>query len=368
MSQLLQNIATTISVGQFIDWADGKTLLTDNDAFDPSLISAVLYKNGVGQALTLAKSGSNAINLFGNNDGMASLVLTGLNVNTSGTLQISFSNAIIDGISSDYILPFSVSYDVNPYGHSIQHETIALDVSGADDFYPRITAIGANDGEISLTVEGDGAITVYGRQAGSYAWQVVGSAANDSSPVVIADLTAATMYEFYVTDESATPQPSNIVAFYLHDPSMPTVVEVEKWAAGRLAMLGVFKTADQWKHQLSATEGGLSNLDKYAPCAFVGEQPVQDVDREGGMALNHKVVLVVLLAQQSVKEGGAARLGNATTIGTAELRVLVIAALEKQCPGGNLGVGDFYYKGAQEIIDIPKQHGVKMLFEAERFV
>jgi hypothetical protein len=125
MSELVQNTAVTISVGQFVDWADGKTLLTANADFDPTKITAILYKNGVGAAITLAKTGVNAINLSGLNDGMATLTLTAGNVDTLGTVQISFANTLTAGVSSDYILPFTAEYDVVTALTEIARQTIS---------------------------------------------------------------------------------------------------------------------------------------------------------------------------------------------------------------------------------------------------
>jgi len=230
---------------------------------------------------------------------------------------------------------------------------------------PAITAITEASGIVTLTVSAEGTVDIYSRPAGTSVW-ALSAEAQAAGAIAIEGLTAGATYEFYAieTYDGEILPPSNLVYIYLHNSALPTVAEVERWAVGVLLALGVFKTVAVWKHQLSADAGGLTNLDKHAPCAFVGEQPTMNAEREGGYILNRKIVLVIIVAQKTLTDGGAARVGDDTILGTEELRSLVIAALDKQNPGGGLGVDDFYYTGAEEIIDTPKQHGVKMVFEA----
>jgi hypothetical protein len=237
---------------------------------------------------------------------------------------------------------------------------------------PVITAITEASGVVTLTItQADAApVDVYSRAAGAAPWTLRASNQAVASPIAIAGLTAGTTYEFYAVaiKEEVSSAPSNILYIYLHDSNLPTVSEIELAAAGVLNLLGVFKTAARWLHQLSATEGGLTNLDKHGPCAFVGEQPSMNIEREGGFTLDRKITLVVILAQKSMTNGGEARTGDATTVGTQELRTLVIAALDRWHPGAGFDCDEFFYKGAEEIIDTPKQHGVKLVFEAKWLV
>jgi hypothetical protein len=103
---LIQGVATTIPVGLMKSFLDGKTLLTDNDAFDPTDIVCELVKSdGTSTTLTLTKTGdTNNINLTG--QGLASFVLTAANLDTTGFLRLSFTNAIKEGTLTDKILPF----------------------------------------------------------------------------------------------------------------------------------------------------------------------------------------------------------------------------------------------------------------------
>jgi hypothetical protein len=111
MEFLRQNTAATIIIG-LVDWADGKTLPIDNDTFDPSKLQCVIYKNGTGSALSIAKTGDNAINLSSLNDGMATLTLTVGNTDTAGRLKIIISNLVTDGLESEYMLRSVADFEV----------------------------------------------------------------------------------------------------------------------------------------------------------------------------------------------------------------------------------------------------------------
>ena len=231
---------------------------------------------------------------------------------------------------------------------------------------PVITVITEASGVVTLTLTGAGALDIYSRVAGAAAWTL--SKTNQAAgAVAISGLTTGTTYEFYAkaVSDGVSSAPSNLVYIYLHDSDLPTVSEIELAAAGVLNELGVFKTATRWKHQISADAGGLTNLDKHAPCVFVGEQPSMNIEREGGYTLDRKITLVIIIAQKTLTDGGEARTGDASIVGTQELRTLVIAALDGWHPGTGFTCDSFYYKGAEEIIDTPKQHGVKLVFEAK---
>lgn len=142
MRYLRRNTSVSLYVGHFIDWADGKTLLADNETFDPDKISCDLVKDSVGvistgqyltrgirigamgrmfgnfgrvavelNPISLSKTGgSNNINLIGN--GLATLDLAATDVDVAGQLRISFTNAVIDGYPSELILPFTEDFVV----------------------------------------------------------------------------------------------------------------------------------------------------------------------------------------------------------------------------------------------------------------
>jgi hypothetical protein len=147
------------------------------------------------------------------------------------------------------------------------------------------------------------------------------------------------------------------------DSDLPTIINVERWAVYQLAAAGVFRTVDVWKHQVAASQGGMESFDRFAPFAFVGEDPTSP-SREGGYDLNRKIRLVILVGQKSAADG-AARIGDADTVGTAELRDIVIAALDNANPGEGLSCDDFYYVGCTEVIDGPRRHAVELIFEAQ---
>jgi len=106
MRYLRQNTAVTIVVGLFVDYSDGKTLLRDNDEFDPTDIVCELVKGNSSSELTLSKTGGdNDINLTGK--GLATLELTAGNVATLGQLRLSFTDAIVDSFPTETILAFN---------------------------------------------------------------------------------------------------------------------------------------------------------------------------------------------------------------------------------------------------------------------
>jgi hypothetical protein len=148
---------------------------------------------------------------------------------------------------------------------------------------------------------------------------------------------------------------------FVEDPDAPAIVNVENYAVAALAALGLFKTVAVWKHQISADKGGVEAFDKYAPFAFVGEQPVSP-EREGGYDCNRKIRLIILIGQKSLTDG-TARIGGDTVVGTIELRDAVIAALDGANPGA--GCDDLYYVGCTEVVDGPRRHAVEMTFEAQ---
>ena len=112
MSFLKQNTAIAVPVGPFVNFSDGKTLLTDNDAFDPTdIVCECIKADGNSSELTLTKTGgANNINLTGK--GQATLVLAAGNVDTAGSLRLSFTNAIKNGYSTEIVLPFVEDFEI----------------------------------------------------------------------------------------------------------------------------------------------------------------------------------------------------------------------------------------------------------------
>jgi len=144
------------------------------------------------------------------------------------------------------------------------------------------------------------------------------------------------------------------------------MAKIEQWMAETLAALTyngekVFKTAAVWKHQVSATEGGMKAFARYEPFAFVAYSSA-DAAREGSYDLRQVLEFAVLIGVES-KSDGVARFGNDNNLGTSKIRDLVIAALDRKHPGGDLTCDEFYYTGEIEVFDSPKRHAIQMHFE-----
>ena len=113
MRYLKQNTAVTIVIGSLVDWADGKTLLRDNEDWVPADITCELIKGSSSSTVTLTQTGgSNDCNLTGK--GQATLELTASDTDTAGQLRLSFANKITDDYSSNVILPFVEDFMVLP--------------------------------------------------------------------------------------------------------------------------------------------------------------------------------------------------------------------------------------------------------------
>jgi hypothetical protein len=456
MRYLRKNTAVTVVVGPLVDWADGKTLLTDNATFDPTKLTCELVKNATSQILTLSKTtGDNIITLTGH--GLATLTLSAANTDTEGSLRISITNAVVGGYPTDYILPSHEDYrilygaitatqtatpalpgvyrrDPDGLASNLKEDTVhfiggigtkagsANSAGGvtltALAAYPDLaTHMDANGGPIQTRV-----VTPYDHQTGSGKLKLHGSfnswiavpgslircifadtypsgvyritERTDSHITLDLDYIAApagdsTIYiggafpsmAAAVADDSTNELAINATSYqrlmltdldrfvsdplpegeFVEDPDAPAIVNIENWAVASLAALGVFKTVGVWKHQIAADKGGLEAWDKYAPFAFVGEEPTGP-DREGGYDLNRKIRIVILIGQKS-HEDGAARVGDDQTVGTIELRDSVIAAIEGSNPGACCD--DFYYTGGSEVVDAPRKHGVELSFEAQ---
>jgi len=143
---------------------------------------------------------------------------------------------------------------------------------------------------------------------------------------------------------------------------------LEQWFVDTLAALtyggkAVFKTADVWKHQISASEGGMEKVEQYAPFAFVSSGD-DDAAREGDNDLRQVVEFVILIGQSN-KSPGVARKGDANDLGTNMIRDLVIKCFEtdNKHPGGEFACDEIYYTGGVEVLDSRTRHLRQLRFE-----
>ena len=144
------------------------------------------------------------------------------------------------------------------------------------------------------------------------------------------------------------------------------VAKLEQWFADTLAALqhsdkDVFKTAKVWKHQIAASKAGMEAFGRYEPFAFVSYQSA-DAAREGDYDLRQVLEFAVLIGVES-KSDGLARFGSSRYLGTSKIRDLVITALDRQHPGGDLKCDEIYYTGEIEVFDSPKRHAIQLNFE-----
>lgn len=97
---LRQSTETSIIVGAFIDYADGKTTIKDT-GFDANDIICKIYKNDTGSVKTL-----NSSNFVMQGDGMAKLTISEDELNFVGSAKFIFDNNEVGGYSTTTILPF----------------------------------------------------------------------------------------------------------------------------------------------------------------------------------------------------------------------------------------------------------------------
>ncbi|RKY09839.1 MAG: hypothetical protein DRP56_02050 [Planctomycetota bacterium] len=158
MRCLKQNTAITVVIGPVMDWANGKTRLTDNSEFAPSTdLQLELVKGSTSSTLTLTKTGgSNDCNLTGK--GLATVELTAGNTDTLGQLRLCLSDKDIGGYPSETILPVTEDFMVmaaNVYDSLYGSDKLQVDtreVSGtaqtANDNGADINAILADTDEL----------------------------------------------------------------------------------------------------------------------------------------------------------------------------------------------------------------------------
>lgn len=110
---LRQSTATTIVIGPFVDWGNGKIVLREDADFDPTDVVCEIVKGATSSTLTLTKTGgTNNLILTGN--GQATLTLTSEDTNTLGSLRICIANKLYSGISTEVILPIIEYFTVYP--------------------------------------------------------------------------------------------------------------------------------------------------------------------------------------------------------------------------------------------------------------
>jgi len=146
-----------------------------------------------------------------------------------------------------------------------------------------------------------------------------------------------------------------------------TVAVIEQFIVDTLKLLkhngaDVFKTADVWRHQIGAGEGGLQAFGAFAPFAFAAYEPPSG-EREGGYALKQILRFAVSVGVES-KVAGVARCGDAEHLGTSKIRDLVIAALDGSHPGEGVVCDPLYYQNEIELVNGPTRHAIDMYFQA----
>ncbi len=141
---------------------------------------------------------------------------------------------------------------------------------------------------------------------------------------------------------------------------------IEQAMADRLAALqedgaDVFKTAEIWKHQVSATKAGVDAFLGHAPFAFCGYGGASG-RRQGDGDLQRRFLVGVLIGTVS-KEDGVCRVGDADTLGTSKLTDLVIDALDRWHPGDGIDCDELRYYDEDLVVDLSRTHAIRVFFE-----
>jgi len=144
------------------------------------------------------------------------------------------------------------------------------------------------------------------------------------------------------------------------------IAKLEQWMADTLAALqsdgaDVFKTAEVWKHQVAVGGSGSESFTSHQPFAFVGYLAA-DAAREGDNDLREVLEFGVLIGVES-KHPGVARIGDANNLGISKIRDLVIAAFDRNHPGGSIECDPFYYTGDIKFVETDKRCAIQMHFE-----
>ena len=143
------------------------------------------------------------------------------------------------------------------------------------------------------------------------------------------------------------------------------MAKLEQWMVDTIAALGLFKTADLWKHQVGLDGGGTESFTQYEPFAFVS-YAAADTAREGGNDLRQVLEFAVVIGVES-KVAGIARFGDANNRGVNSLRDSLIAAFDRARPDDETVTCDeFYYTGDFLVVDTPKRCALEMRFECSQ--
>lgn len=124
----------------------------------------------------------------------------------------------------------------------------------------------------------------------------------------------------------------------------------------------VFKTAEVWKHQVSADKGGLQAFQSYAPFAFTAYTPISGY-REGDGDLRQEMNFEIAIGQ-TAKHAGIARTGDGENLGVSKIRDLVIAALDDWHPGVGFDCDPLYYQDEIGLVNTPNIYAIQMRFKA----
>ena len=146
------------------------------------------------------------------------------------------------------------------------------------------------------------------------------------------------------------------------------IARLEQWMADTLKALTygddealIFKTADIWKHQVGAANGGGEAFTRFAPFAFVGYDS-GGADREGDNDLKQIPKFAIFIGVESTTDG-VAKTGDATHLGISKIRDLVIEAGDRKHPGSGFTCDEFLYTGEVKVFDMPRRFAIEMYFE-----
>jgi len=144
------------------------------------------------------------------------------------------------------------------------------------------------------------------------------------------------------------------------------IAKLEQWFATALAELqyggsDVFRTADVWRHQVSAGSGGMEAFSGFAPFAFVSYSG-DDAAREGGYDLRQVLEFSILVGTES-KYPSLARFGDAGHLGLSKIHDLIITLFDRRHPGTGFACDEIYYTSTVEVLDSPERYMAEMKFE-----
>lgn len=143
------------------------------------------------------------------------------------------------------------------------------------------------------------------------------------------------------------------------------MAKLEQWMVDTIAALGIFKTAELWKHQVGLDGGGSESFTRFEPFAFVA-YAAADTAREGGNDLREVLEFAVVIGVES-KYPGVARFGDEKNKGISSLRDSLIAAFDRARPDDEtIACDEFYYTGDFLITDTTKRCALEMHFECSQ--